>query len=650
MLCQGGNDMQEKTVARWRPGGRVALWLGLLVWTAGWSTPLRPPAQGQSAPVLAEQSRHMAALYDARRGDAGERLSLPLDLSSDTEYGFVLHRLAAAGKSARNSPELFGKLSWFRERALLRRRLGRLESHPQEAATAAAAAPWCDHYLLVTPPVSSNNGTTLLYQPYVRVACQGGASYVYADLVAYDTNEAETDNKLLASSAGEEYGGGTDFVDVTASVSLNVVSGRLLRLESLALAVDDATGRDTVSYTVARTSVAFHDEGGFTLVHPRELVPQTPSDILMCQQRGGSDCDYAVVGLANGVPVASANVPTGVAAALPASPGAFSPTDYWPFAGPFDPTHLYVPLRLEISAGADNALQCTVDHYTYGRVRLLSGSDGETCSNAVDFIDQLPRGSHAATFNYLADTSYLLNEDRPSAPQCQSSVVLNKAVSLSVTVMGQARCRSQDGSFALEPFYKSATIDGHALTARRLFFRNACLAEGTRIHLADGRRVPVERVKVGDRVLTGSAGASLPVVEVLRGEELKPLVRLRDGAGHTVTLTELHPVLGAGGEAVAAGQLRVGDRVRTARGVGVLTSVTRVPVGGQPVFNLRLGSASGHAAEGSRLLAEGFLVGDVTLPVSEAPAARDEALTRLSPGWRRDYLSALERGAHPARR
>lgn len=629
--------MQEKTVARWRPWGRVALWAGVLVWVVGWSTPLRPPAQGLSAPLLAEQSRRMATLYDARLASPGERLSLPLDLASDTEYGFVLHRLAAAGKSARNSPELFGKLTVFRERALLRRRLGRLETQAP-----AASALWCDHYLLVTPPVSSNNGTTLLYQPYVRVACQGGASYVYADLVAYETSLDESDNKLLASSAGEEYGGGTDFLDVTASVSLNPGSGHLLRLESLALAVDDATGRDVVSYTVARTSLAFHEDGGFTLLHPRELVPNTPADILLCQQRGGADCDYAVVGLANGVPVVTANAPTGVAAALPSSPGAFSAADYWPFPGLFDPTHLYVPLRLTLSAGADNSLQCTVDHYTYGRVRLLSSEEGETCSNAVDFLDQLPRGPHAVTFNYLADTSYLLNEDRPSAPQCQSSVVRNKAVSLSVTVMGQARCRAADGSLSLEPFYRSASIDGRALTARRLFFRNACLAEGSRILLADGRHVPVERVKVGDRVLTGAGGASLPVLEVVRGEELNPLVRLRDGAGHSVTLTELHPVLGAGGEAVAAGQLRVGDRVRMARGVGVLTAVTRVPVQGQHVFNLRLGSAPGSAA-GQRLVAEGFVVGDLTLPLSESHSPRDEALGRLSPGWRRDYLSAVER-------
>ena len=143
---------------------------------------------------------------------------------------------------------------------------------------------------------------------------------------------------------------------------------------------------------------------------------------------------------------------------------------------------------------------------------------------------------------------------------------------------------------------------------------------------------------------------------MIRGEELNPLVRLREGTGHSLTLTELHPVLVAGGEVVAAGQLRVGDRVRTARGVGVLTSVTRVPAGGRPVFNLRLGTAPADApgdapgdasgdAKGQRLLAEGILVGDVTLLPPEAPASENDAFSRLSPGWRRDYLGARERQA-----
>jgi hypothetical protein len=286
----------KNALSQWKYFIRATQLSGLALLSAGWSTPLQPLSANVSHPELFEQSQRMSALYEARLREGDDRLSIDLDLSDDGQYGFVMHRLRAAGKNEQNSPELFNKMTRLRQRAVARGS-GKTAAEARTLMTDI----WCDHYLLVKPPVPVNNGKSMVYEPYVHLSCQGGANYVYTDIVAYDINQAETQSKVVASNAGEEYGNGTNFVDVGTAATVNVDDGHLLRLESLALAIDDVTGRDMSTYTVARTSIALKEEGGFTLLHPRKNVPGSMADIRLCQLRGGADCDYSVAGYHNGV-------------------------------------------------------------------------------------------------------------------------------------------------------------------------------------------------------------------------------------------------------------------------------------------------------------------------------------------------------------
>jgi hypothetical protein len=319
--------------------------------------------------------------------------------------------------------------------------------------------------------------------------------------------------------------------------------------------------------------------------------------------------------------------------------------DYWALSEPFNAQRLYIPVRMEIKAGARNYLQCTVDSYTYGRVRLHADT-GVTCYNMVDFKDLLPVGKYDATFNYLADTSYNINQNNPD--ECGANKVLNRSTSFTITLIGKAQCTNADGTSSLEAFYKSQAIDGRALTAQRLFFRNSCMAEGTRIQLAEGRVVPVEQVKMGDKVIAGAGSTVLTVTDVARGNELNPFVQLRDNLGHQVTLTEMHPIVTAKGEVVAARDLKVRDQVRTDKGVASLTAVKRVPVNGKRVFNLKLGTAEELAkvdALGRTMFAGGFLVGDLAMQEElERPAKKPaNVLASLPKAWHQDYLNARVR-------
>ncbi|PTL77079.1 Hint domain-containing protein [Vitiosangium sp. GDMCC 1.1324] len=630
----------KMSLSQWKPFIRAAQLSGLALLSAGWSTALQPLSNPVERQELLALSPEMSALYDSKMAEGGDRISIELDLSNDAQHGFLMRRLKAAGKNEKNSPELFRKMTQIRERALARK-----SQNTAANVQTAAGGIWCDHYLVVKPPIPGNNGQTMTYEPYVHVSCEGGANYVYADIVAYDTNQAETVSKQVASDAGEEYGNGTDFVDVGTVATVNVAEGHLLRLESVALAIDDVTGRDVSLYTVARTSIALREDGGFTLIHPREIVANSQADILMCQLRGGVDCDYAVAGYdSRGVLTAYPPAPTGVAASRADVPGVLNPADYWAFSAPYNATRLYLPIRTEIKAGARNYLQCTVDNYTFGKVKLHA--EGTTCANSVDFKSQLPVGSYAATFNYLADTSYNINGDNTTG--CPANIILNKAASFTITILGKAKCTNADGTYSLEPFYKSQAIDGRALTTQRIFYRNSCMAEGTRIQMADGQVVPVEQVKMGDKVIAGAGGKVLTVTDVARGNELNPFVHLRDSAGHEVTLTEMHPVITAKGEVVAAKNLKVKDQLRTEKGVASLTSVKRVPVNGKRVFNLKLGTTeelAGLDSLGRTMFAGGFLVGDMAMQQElETPAKKPvDVLASLPKAWHQDFKNAQAR-------
>ncbi|MDC0712214.1 Hint domain-containing protein [Stigmatella sp. ncwal1] len=630
--------MRIGSLRLWKPLVRASQMAGVLLLTTGWSGSLRPPAEHMPHPQLIEQSRRMNARYDAEIIKHEDRLSIDLDLADDAQHAFVVDRLRAAGKDEKNSPGLFDKLSLFRERALRRQREGAKMDAPSSSPI------WCDHYLIVKAPTSSGTGASLTYEPYVRVSCHGGANYVYADLVVYDINKEDTQSRVVASNAGEEYGGGTDFIGVGAVASVDVAQGRLLRLESLALAVDDVTGRDVTSYTVEKTSIALRDDGGFTLLHPREIVPNNNrADIWMCQLRGGADCDYAVAGYDQGSLKAYPPVPQGVAASRAEKPGELNPSDFWELGSPFNATRLYVPIRTEIRAGSSNYLQCTVDHYTYAKVRLHSIVG--TCVNTVDLKSLLPVGHNTAVFNYLADVSYdISGTENPNSP-CTTTRILNNSVSFNITLIGKARCATAGGTHTLEPFFKSQAIDGRTLTSQRLFFQNSCMAAGTRIQMANGHILPVEQVEIGDKVLANKEGLILTVTDVARGHEIDDFVQLRDNAGHRVTLTQMHPIIKADGKVVAARSLKVRDQVRTERGVSTIKSVKRIPANGKQVFNLALGTPYELREVDSQertLFAGGFLVGDKSMQdLLQAPPQQPlDVASRLPKTWQQDFANA----------
>ncbi|QDE90946.1 hypothetical protein BHS06_19335 [Myxococcus xanthus] len=620
-----------------KAGKKVARMLplaGVMLLTAGWSNTLAPPKEDRA------NAQSLVERYDQAANALGV-YRIDLDLANDGDWKFLVGRLTSAGKNARNAPELFRRLDFMRERALTRQAANGQPANLVEGA-------WCNHFLKYSQdPITANGYTTFF--PVVEVACKDGADYVYADLFNYDTNVAESQSVLLSSASGEEYGGGLAFDDVRAPATVATGKGRVLRMESLLTALGATV--DQTSYLVER-GAAVDSLPSMTFTHPRKVIPSGPvAEILACQLRGGNDCDYAVAGYQNGSLQPYPPSPTGVAASYSTAPGQLNPADFWLFNAPYNYHNLYVPIRGVLNAGAEKNFQCVLSKVDRARIQLIANDSGRSCmyENQAEFFGSLPLGANQTQLNVLSNMSYLFNSvgNGNSPNNCGTTTIVNEKTRFSIVISGKVRCNGVElPMFVVHP-------KGANGGASNIYFRNSCMASGTQVKMADGRVVPVEEVKLGEKVLADAKGTALTVTDISRGNEVNPMLRLRDDAGHDATLTEMHPVIMSTGAVVAAKDLRVKDQVRTASGVATLTSITPVSPEGQRVYNLALGTDTELLKvkkNGRTLYAGGFLVGDLRMQDALTMPKREQVsiLQRLPKAWHQDYHNGVK--AKAARR
>ncbi|QSQ11363.1 Hint domain-containing protein [Myxococcus landrumensis] len=615
--------------AFWKQKARLLPLAGVVLLSAGWSNTLNPPAEDRA------RAQRLVERYD-KETEGNDALHINLNLADDGDYHFLVGRLTSAGKDEKNAPELFNRLGFMRERALTR---------AAQSATPADEPAWCNHFLKYkNPPLPSNGYTT--YFPVVEVACKDGADYVYADIFNYDEDENGANSVLVSSNSGEEYGDGRAFDDVEAVATIATGKGRVLRMESLVMAL--GPNLDQTTYVLVRSAV-INSPPSMTFSHPRKiLATPTHAEIYACQLRGGNDCDYAVAGYRNGVlsPFVSPATSTGVAASYANQPGTLNPADYWTFGAPYNYENLYVPVRGVLSAGAVNNFQCIVSKIEKARIQMILNDTGRTCLNNAEFIPSIPVGANTSNLNVLTSMSRLFNTPGPgqSPSSCAASTVVNEMTRFMVTIVGKIRCNTPTAPE--KPFVVMYPTGASGLTSN-IFFHNSCMAAGTRVTLADGKVVPVEQVKLGDKVRANDKGALLSVMDIAQGNEVKPLLRLRDNQGHDATLTEMHPVVMSTGEVVTAKSLKVKDQVRTDKGVSTLTSITPVSSENARVYNLRLGTDQELLAvnkNGRTLFAGGFLVGDLSMQDALTRPAREQvSVTQTLPkAWHQDFLNSMK--------
>lgn len=233
-------------------------------------------------------------------------------------------------------------------------------------------------------------------------------------------------------------------------------------------------------------------------------------------------------------------------------------------------------------------------------IKLSMANNGGSCKPSLDFTSQLqldPNVKGRVKWNIPT-----ANFGRNCFAH-QADVNINIGIEVDVNLNGETNL-SGFGTISSQASSSNATIP-------QIQFANSCLAAGTMIRMADGSQVAVEKVGQEDRVLSDVDGLALSVMDLSLGIEDVPMIRLEDNLGHSLLLTDGHPVISVDG-VKRADELEPGELVYTEDGVALLTKVSFEVYDGS-VHNFKLGNGFERkliGAEETTLFANGFMVGD----------------------------------------
>ncbi len=277
-------------------------------------------------------------------------------------------------------------------------------------------------------------------------------------------------------------------------------------------------------------------------------------------------------------------------------------------------------------------------------ITLVSTTGGGCTLNATTDLSMINVNSSTNLLSWnLPSTSF------PNSG-CMPAALLNFNYSFDLSL--ESLSGDLDITFTSDPAQQSLS---DTVAVPPLQVAQGCLPAGVKIRMADGSERAIETFQAdgGEKVRAQGERGPQAVTGKTFGHEEKPLVRIRDDHGHTLLLTQAHPVITSRGPMIAA-ELKRGDVVLTESGEAALLAVDRQssprPV---PVHNLRVGSRQQAVGAQSTFYANGILVGDqmMQLHLMEEAAkprhlSQQEILRRLPSDWRRDFLNSLA-DSHP---
>lgn len=185
-----------------------------------------------------------------------------------------------------------------------------------------------------------------------------------------------------------------------------------------------------------------------------------------------------------------------------------------------------------------------------------------------------------------------------------------------------------------------------------------CLAEGTKVTLADGTLINIEDLHNGHRVLSGIHGGDLGVeatilanhksTEKQEGKQGVYRLRTKKGKkGKEIIATGAHPVMTPTGSVMIC-YLKAGDQILVAEGVSTVESCEAIAYSGM-FYDLKLGNAADRVRMGQHPInsyhANGILVGDHLAMNAQADRQRydlDFILPRIKKDFHTDYINAVK--------
>jgi hypothetical protein len=590
---------------------------------------------------IAERSVYVADsqyLHSITRPDVAVRLNL----ADPRQHRFAMARLNLAGKTAINSPHLFELIEARREAQVAR---GLKAGAFAEAVPAVTSGVVAMHYIEATnvgvsrtPAQLQAAGAAAIDAPVPQVSATasstfpGGTDYTYAD-ISITTIDGAAIGPL---GAQENFGDGTN-VTVSTAGDPRVARATRYTFESYKY---EQVGDDFVDSYI-------HTEAGSLVLHapvgtPLLSVPEvdapidirgpniaTPDGVIsVCMDRAWTnDCDY----------ILNTGSVTDHRIKMPLKGAVKITTQHV-----FDATKIQ-QLQTALAAGQDAP-------WGPGLVKLVLTNVGGGCD--VDAANALNAGM-SGFWNYvtLSADNKTLYWDATGADAIyfdEGCTQIQNFAKLTMRIPTPVLSLPLPGVAFIAPF--TITNDPNTLrpdkTIPPITLTNSCLAEGTQIEVGGGKLAAIESLEIGQAIFNPYAGAGqlLTIQDTAKGTEAAPMVRIGDDAGHTLLMTEMHPIATSDRGMVQARSLRTGDVVMTTRGPSKLVEVRREAYSGK-VYNLKVGSQAELANLGrdqTVVYANGFVVGDGQIQSKyealSLTQGSHKTLDQLPEAWRRDYL------------
>lgn len=548
--------------------------------------------------------------------------SVRLNLADPQLHRLVLNRLKVGGKSRANSPNLYASIDRTQQEHV---RLGYGRGVIPKLGFRNGDEGRTQMHFISTAKVAGDAG-----EGAASSTIPEGSMYTMVDVGYYDADNVP----LAPPNIVEQFAAGTD-VSVQTDADLT-------QSERDAYLVDSVKVEDTG--TEFNISYLYTDMGLQGAPPPQRPAPPVlevqnidapvdldgDDDILLCLSRSHADCDYKLLGMWE------VKVPLAGSIHITSNDHVFSEDAIDDIradltGGIPNPRSGYIKLVLAQAGGG-----CDV------------GPDGALQSSMAVFWNSTTVSPDGKTLSWdmTGDDSAFFDN---GCQQIQDIVHLTMRLQLPVhdTVFGFDHWVSKTLSNNPTQFDPDHVYDPIRIV-------NSCMAAGTMIEMADGSLVAVEDIASGDHVFNSvhDGAKGLTVMDTAVGTELKPMVRLESSDGHSVLMTDNHPIKTADRGIVLSRDLREGDMVLTASGISELVRVELEQYEGK-VYNVKLGTDMEKAALGAEdmtlVYANGFLVGDMQVQsrhesIALAAPLQGEVLDRLPEQWHRDYqLSPLRR-------
>lgn len=580
----------------------------------------------QSVTGVQSLSAQELAAYQANhqylRGLVKPNVPVQLNLADQRQYDYYLARLKMAGKTAKTAPYLFQRLEELRK--------------AQRAAGYPAGT--------VIEDVKPQDQTAAVEQFQIEEASLGETT--------------ETLNDALGTGATTYPGGSyATGMDVLFSTVTGAPLGELGYEEEYAnddglmagtnLAVDaiaDISRSNIKRYVVSANKFEETDDGiavkyveretGYDQLVLAALPPKlapvnhvAPADIRygdgkvsVCLNRTWTqDCDYDLTGN-----------PQAVKLPLVGSVQVTSPHE-------FDQRAIDA-IRTQLATGAVVP--------GAGSIKLILTYNGGGCDMNVNGINSkmLPFWNSVRLSNDRKTLSWDLSGANAAhfadgCRQVQSLVKLIATLPLPLTNVAPLPAGTAQATITISSDPESLRPD---VKVPPITMTNSCLAAGTQVALAGGKAAAIETLEAGQEVLNrfDTQDGALTIVDTAVGTESVPMVRIRDAAGHTLLMTERHPIATPDRGMVQARALATGDVVLTTEGPSKLVEVSREAYAGK-VYNLKVGDKTEAAALGpdqTVLYANGFVVGDgqVQSKYEAMDTQRKPSQAPVIERWRRD--------------